>query len=61
MTSERKKINESNYKKMMAQLEIINKMVDEADGKIDNLPMLGESIPELLELSDSIRQDDSDF
>lgn len=30
---------------MMVELELISKMVEEANGKVDNLPMLGEPIP----------------
>jgi len=36
-------------------------MVQKADGSIKNLPMLGESIPELINFSAEIREDDSDL
>jgi hypothetical protein len=33
---------------MLAELEIINKIVEKANGKVESLPILGTSIPELL-------------
>lgn len=46
---------------MLAELEIIHKIVEKGNGKVESLPILGSSIPELLELSNSVRQDDSDL
>ena len=33
-------------------MEVIHKLVEMANGKIDNLPMMGSQIPEMLQLSD---------
>jgi hypothetical protein len=33
--------SKNDYKKMLAELELITKLVDEAKGKADSLPVLG--------------------
>jgi hypothetical protein len=53
--------NKDDFKKMLVEFENINEMVQNADGSLSNLPMLGESIPEIINFSAEIREDDSDF
>lgn len=50
-----------NFQKMMLEMEAINHLVELANGKIENLPMMGLDIPDVINLSDEIRDDDSDL
>lgn len=42
-------------------MENIKKLVDQAEGNVDSLPMIGEEIPEIIHFSSEIREDDSEL